>query len=177
MHGNDTENRAVVHGLNTYVITNDTQNTAHHDDIVDAEWEDINPVQTNQTLRNSNANLSAANTQQQEKIINDLFNMAGPNETVSLTISRRPTVSPQTYTPAPARPVIQDNSYLEDTESESDNMMFILWMLLIIAAMLLILKIVEFVIENPVTVILGFIAVACLIGSYLLLRPKRGKHK
>ena len=171
MHGNNTENRAVVHGLNTYAITNDTQNTAHHDDIVDAEWEDINPDQEKQVPQNSNTNLSSTNTRQQEKIINDLFNMAGPNETVSLIISRKPTI-PHT----PAQPVRHENNgYIENTETETSEFMFILWMLLIVAVILVVLKIVEFVMESPMTVLLGFIAIVCLVVSYLLLKTNRSK--
>lgn len=173
MHGNNTENRAVVHGLNTYAITNDTQNTAHHEDVIDVEWEDVNSDHTSQAPRNNNTNLSKANTRQQEKIINDLFNIARPNETVSLTISRQSTRPTQAPMPPQHTNRYDDG---ENTDGGISEIMFILWVLLCVAVVAVLIKVAEFILEHPTTVFLGLIATACLVGSYFLLKTNRGKH-
>lgn len=181
MHGNDTENRAVVHGLNTHVIANGTRNTSHHpqDNIVDAEWKDIDPpYNPNQISQNNNVDLSTIPPQQQERIISDLFNMAGPNETVSLTISRKPTILQQPTQHIPAQHTNRYAYDLEDPEEEGteiSQIMFILWLLLCVAAIAVTIKIAEFILEHPITVLLGLIAIACLVGSYFLLKPNGGK--
>lgn len=182
MHGNDTENRAIVHGLNTHVITNSTGSTSHtpQDDIVDAEWSDINPpYNANQIAQSNNVDLSTIPPHQQEKIISDLFNMAGPNETVSLTISRRPTVTQQ---PTQHTSTQHTNRYAYDLEEPDDEttdtsqMMLILWMLLCLVVIVVVIKIIEFIQENPITVLLGLITIVCLVGAYFLSKPNRGKQ-
>ena len=173
MHGNNTDKRAVVHGLNTYDISADTQK-ATEPDYIDAEWEDI--PSTSLSSANPETNTHLSKTKPQERIIQDLFNMAGPNETVSLTITRKPSIvippqAPRHYQANNA------NDYLHDTDTEENDISMILWILLLLAGILVVIKVIEFIMDNPVAVLLSIVFIGCLIGTFLLLKPKRGIKK
>jgi len=178
MPGHHTENRVVVHGVNTYAVPKHTSTIPPEPDTIDAQWEDVTPAHA---THNANTATPAAATPDTQPLqaVHDLFNLAGQNETVSLTITRTSTTPQRAAGTAQTPPETDPSSLPTATDQEPDSMKPILWTLVGLVAVLVIIKVLEFINTHALSILVTVVIIVCLAGAYRLIQPTRpgGHHE
>lgn len=178
MPGHHTENRVVVHGVNTCAVPKHTSTIPPETDTFDAQWEDVTPVHAPHG-KNTATPTGATPDPQALQAVHDLFNVAGQNETVSLTITRTSTAPQRAADTAQTNIDTQKPALSTVTEHEPDYMKPILWTLVGLVAVLVIIKVLEFISTHALSILVTAGIIVCLAGAYRLIQPKQsgGHHE
>lgn len=179
MPGHHTENHVVVHGVNTCAVPRHTATHPPETDTIDVQWEEASTDHAPHDLHAPASAPSPAADTPSLQAVHDLFNLASQNESISLTVTRTSTAPQRVTETSQTNTETQHQPLPTVTEPGTDNLKTILWTLVGLVAVLVIIKVLEFISTHALSILVGSIIVVCLAGAYRLIQPTRpgGHHE